>query len=110
MCNCVRKCVGFPGFPQFVVILPVSALPAILGLTVHCQVIKEHTHEILPLHSCQLTIRVHPISRSFLAAACRSSIVWRLSTGEAFGTAGKARPPVVFHQTSEGVREGRDIL
>jgi hypothetical protein len=22
MCNCVIKCVGFPGFPQFVVILP----------------------------------------------------------------------------------------
>ena len=24
MCNCVRKCVGFHGFPQFVVILPVK--------------------------------------------------------------------------------------
>jgi len=50
MCNCAGKCVAFPEFHSSLSLCPWSALPAILGPRVHCQIIRKHPHEILPLH------------------------------------------------------------
>ena len=57
---------------------PWSALLAILGLRVHCQVIRKHPHEILPLHSCQFAISRALGQQIFPRRCCRSRIVLAL--------------------------------
>ena len=66
MCNCVRKCVTFPGFPQFVVILPVKRVAGDSRAKYPLpMVLRMHPHEILPLHSCQFAISRAPGQQTF---------------------------------------------
>jgi hypothetical protein len=111
MCNCVRKCVSFLGYPQFVVILPVKRFAGDSRVKIPMPSHKKHPHEILPLHSCQFAISRasdHQIlpRRSLQIENCFGV---RLKS-EAFGTAARARPSVVFHRPGEEVREGHNIV
>src|ERR1700692_2679543 len=68
MCNCVRKCVGFYGFPQLVVILPVKRFAddsrAKGSIPSHIKALaRDSTTSYSSIHN----LAVHPISRSFLA-------------------------------------------
>src|ERR1700723_2896100 len=94
MCNCVRKCVSFRGFPQFVVILPVKRFAGdSRAKRVRCQGHKKAPRtRFYHFHSCQFEILRAPSADLSSPLPADRELFQRSSTTEAFGTAGNGSP------------------